>query len=124
MENSSKIHWVRVLIGGIVAELAVFVIVFPTLNFFGQNAFLASILIASAVMPFVLAYWVGGHVESRFVLHGALVGVVSALFYVALTRGQREPLLYIVAHGLKIAGGAAGGYVASRMRPKPAPQPE
>ena len=65
--------------GGFLAELIVFAIVFPVLYLFGQRAFLASILIASAVMPFIFAVWVSRGIESRFVLHGALVGLVAAL---------------------------------------------
>jgi len=44
------------------------------------------------------------------------VGVVAALFYLAIAWGQPQPLLYKIAHGLKIAGGAAGGVVASRRK--------
>jgi hypothetical protein len=117
MAEVRKIHWVRVLLAGILAELAVFVIVFPTRHFFGQRAFLASILIASALLPFAFALWVGRHIESRFVLHGALVGVVAALFYLALAWGQAQPLLYRVAHGLKVVGGIVGGAVAGRRKP-------
>jgi uncharacterized membrane protein HdeD (DUF308 family) len=114
--NSSRIHWVRVVLAGVVAEVAVFAVVFPTRSLLGQNAFLASILIASAVMPLLAALWVCRRVESRFVLHGALVGIVAALFYLAIARGQPEPLLYKIAHGLKIVGGIAGGLIASRRR--------
>jgi len=104
---------VRAVIGGLLAEVAVFAIVFPTRSLFGQKAFLVSILIASAVMPLVFALWVCRRVESQFLLHGALVGVVAALFYLALAWGQPEPLLYKIAHGLKILGGIAGGWIAS-----------
>ena len=117
MAKSGQIHWGRVLLGGFLAELIVFAIVFPVRHLFGQQAFLASILIASAVLPFLFAVWVGRHVESRFVLHGALVGVVAFLIYMRLAWGQPQPLLYRVAHGLKLMGGAAGGVVASRRRP-------
>ena len=55
-------------------------------------------------------------VESRWVVHGALVGVVAALFYLGLAWGQPQPLLYRIAHGLKVVGGAAGGVVASRRK--------
>ena len=106
----------RTVLGGFLAELAVFAIVFPALYLFGQTAFLASILIASAAMPFVFAIWVCRGLASRFVLHGALVGVVSAVFYLLIAWGQPQPLLYKIAHGLKIVGGAAGGVVASRRR--------
>ena len=96
------------------AELLVFAIVFPTRYLFGQRAFLASILIASAVMPLLCAIWVGRRVESRFVLHGALVGLVAALLYVGLSWGQPQPLLYQISHGFKIVGGIVGGIIASR----------
>jgi hypothetical protein len=35
---------------------------------------------------------------------------------VGLTLGRPEPLVYLVAHVLKILGGAAGGRVAERRR--------
>jgi len=104
------------LVGGFLAELLVFAIVFPVLYLFGQRAFLAAILIASAAMPFIFAVWVGRRVESRFVLHGALVGLVAALIYLGLAWGQPQPLLYKIAHGFKVVGGMAGGVVASRRR--------
>ena len=91
--NSTQLRWGRVLVGGFLAELIVFAIVFPVLYLFGQRAFLASILIASAVMPFIFAVWVSRGIESRFVLHGALVGLVAALIYIGLAWGQPQPLL-------------------------------
>ena len=116
MAKIAGIYWGRVLLGGFLAELVVFAIVFPTKYFFGQQAFLASILIASAALPFLFALWVCRRVESRFVLHGTLVGLVAALIYVALAWNQPQPLLYKIAHGLKLVGGAAGGVVASRRK--------
>jgi hypothetical protein len=112
--KSTQLRWGRILVGGLVAELLVFAIVFPVLYLFGQRAFLASILIASAAMPFVFAVWVCRRIESHFVLHGALVGVVAALIYTVIAWGQPQPLLYKIAHGLKVLGGAAGGLMASR----------
>jgi hypothetical protein len=111
-----QLRFGRVLLGGFLAELIVFAIVFPVLYLFGQRAFLASILIASAMMPFIFAVWVCRGIESRFVVHGALVGLVAALIYMGLAWGQPQPLLYKIAHGLKIVGGAAGGVVASRRK--------
>jgi hypothetical protein len=61
-------------------------------------------------------------IESHFILHGTLVGVVVALIYVALTRAQPEPLAYIVAHALKLAGGACGGFFAERRRSQSPPR--
>ena len=121
----TQLRWGRVLAGGFLAELLVFAIVFPTLYLFGQRAFLASIVIASAVMPFIFAVWVGRRIESRFVLHGGLVGLVAALIYMGLAWGQPQPLLYKIAHGLKVIGRMAGGVAASRRKPadRPVVQP-
>src|SRR5258708_38252370 len=113
----AQLRWGRVLVGGFLAELLVFAIVFPVRYVSGQRAFLASILIASAVMPFIFAVWVGRRVESRFVLHGALVGVVATLIYMGLAWGQPQPLLYRIAHGLKVVGGMAGGGGTARRKP-------
>jgi len=72
------------------------------LHFWGQTAFLVSILVASAVLPFLFALWVDRRVESHFALHRADVGVVAALVYVVVAWGRPEPFLYKVAHGLKL----------------------
>lgn len=114
--GAAQMHWGRAVVGGLLAELGVFAIVFPLRSLFGQQAFLASILIASGAMPFLLALWVCRGVETRFVLHGALVGIVAALFYLGLAWRQPQPTLYKVAHGLKVVGGAAGGIVVSRRK--------
>jgi hypothetical protein len=109
----AELRWGRVIVGGFFAEVVVFAIVFPVLHFFGQQAFLASILVASFAMPFIFALWVCRRVTSHFVLHGALVGIVAALVYMIVAWGQPEPLLYKIAHGLKIVGGLLGGVVAA-----------
>jgi hypothetical protein len=118
----ANIHWGRAIAGGILAELVVFAIVFPALALFGQRAFLTSIVVASGVMPFVFALWVARRIDSGFAVHGALVGLVAALFYLLIAWGQPQPLLYKIAHGLKVVGGVAGGLVAAR-RARSSPRP-
>jgi hypothetical protein len=117
MAKSAQIHWVRILVGGFLAELCVIAIVFPARYFFGQTAFLASILIASGALPFLFAIWVCRRVDSHFVLHGALVGLVAFLIYMGLAWRQPQPLLYKIVHVLKLVGGASGGLVTSRRKP-------
>jgi hypothetical protein len=114
--SAPRIRWIRAVIGGVLAEIAVFAIVFPMQKLFGQRVFLASIPIACTLMPLLAALWVCRRVESQFVLHGALVGIVAALFYLALAWGQPEPTLYLISHGLKIVGGIVGGLIASRRK--------
>jgi hypothetical protein len=116
MHTSAQIHWIRVLIGGLLAEASVFAVVIPVLKLSGPHALLYAAPPASLVMCFLFALWVGRQIESRFVLHGILVGVVATLLYVGLTLARPEPLAYLAAHGLKILGGAGGGVVAGRRR--------
>lgn len=119
MTGSSGIHWLRVLLGGFLAEVLAFALVFPLASVFGKNTLPYTAPAASFLACFVFAIWVGRRLTSQFVLHGILVGIVATLIYVALTRGGPEPLAYLIAHALKLLGGAAGGLVAAR-RQKPA----
>ena len=116
MSTFARVHWVRVLLGGFLAEVSVFAVVIPVFLLFGQRAVPYAALSASLVTCFLFALWVGRRIDSRLVLHGTLVGVVATLLYVGLTLGRPEPPAYLVAHVLKIVGGAAGGFCAERRR--------
>lgn len=111
-----RLHWVRALIGGVLAEALLILIVIPINWKFGQHALLYVAPVGSLLTCFAFAWWVGRRVESRFVLHGLLVGAVAMLIYIALTRAQPEPFAYVLAHGLKLLGGACGGFVAGRQK--------
>jgi len=126
-----RIHWGRIVAAGFLAETAVFVIFFLLL----LGATLAGIpeiarpmstldyidaMVSSFAMVFLFTLWVGKGIESGFVLHGMLVGVVGILLFgiliLAGTGSLAQPPLYLVAHGLKILGGIAGGLVAQRRK--------
>jgi hypothetical protein len=111
-----RIQWVRILVGGFLSEVAVFAVFIPCTVFLGQLPGMYSAVGASLVMPFLFGIWTTRKVKFYLPLHGMLVGAVGALIYVVLTGGQPEPTMYIVAHGLKLLGGAAGGYVVQRRR--------
>ncbi len=53
----------------------------------------------------------GGIRWGRIVAGGLLAEIAI------LTWGQTLPSSYLVAHALKVIGGAAGGYVVSRSKP-------
>jgi putative membrane protein (TIGR04086 family) len=110
------IRWARILLGGVLAEVALIIAIVPLGLRLGDNFLHYTAPPGSFVMCFLGAIWVCRRIESRFILHGTLVGVVAALVYVALTRAKPEPFAYIVAHALKLAGGACGGYIAQRRR--------
>jgi len=40
------------------------------------------------------------------------VGIAATLIYIGISLGQPEPIAYVLAHVLKVLGGAAGGFVA------------
>jgi putative membrane protein (TIGR04086 family) len=116
VNHSAGIHWLRILLGGFLAEISVIALVIPVSLLFGKQTIPSTALLGSLVACFLFALWVARRVDSRFVLHGILVGLVATLIYVGLTRGHPEPVAYLVAHGLKIIGGAAGGFVAARQQ--------
>jgi len=103
------IQWGRVLVAGFLMELVLIAIAIP-LTLGGADRLLVYVIPpASFVATFAITVWLGRRFASRPILQGALIGLVGSLMYVALTRGAPEPWPYILAHVLKIAGGAAGG---------------
>ena len=121
--NRTTIHWGRILLGGVLAEGALILAIVPLGLRLGENFLHYTAPPGSFITCFLGALWVCRRIESRFILQGTLVGVVAALIYVALTRAQPEPAAYIVAHALKLVGGACGGYVAERRRSASPPRP-
>lgn len=107
-----NIRWGWILLGGFLAELAVFVVVIPLSLLVGQQSLLYTAPPASFIAALVFGIWVARKARQRCVLHGTLVGVVATLIYVGISLGQPEPIAYVIAHALKVLGGAAGGFIA------------
>lgn len=114
--KNSQIHWGRIAAAGLLAELALIIAIVPLGLRLGDTFLRYAAPPGSFVTCFLGALWVGRRIESRLILHGLFVGVIAALFYIALTRFQPEPLAYVIAHALKLVGGAAGGWVAQRRK--------
>ena len=115
----SRFRWGLALVGGVVAELGVFAMM-PIALRFGPAGPLYLIPPAAFVLTFVAGALVAHKATSRYVLHGAVVGFVAAIIYIAITVGQSLPTAYIVAHFLKVLGGMAGGYTVAIRRSRPA----
>ena len=109
-------RWGRIVAGGFLAEVALIVVAIPSLAFGNQNILNWVAVIGSTVTSYGAATWVVRRADSRFAAHGALTGLTAASIYIALivASGQTQPLIYWVAHGFKIVGGAAGGIFAAR----------
>jgi len=121
--SGTTFHWGRILLGGLLAEVALILAIVPLGLRLGGNFLEYAAPPGSFIMCFLGALWVCRRIESRFILHGTLVGVIAALIYVGLTRAQPEPFAYLVAHALKLAGGACGGFIAQWRRSSSPPQP-
>ena len=113
MDRSPKIRWGLALLGGVLAEAGIFAVM-PIALRFGEQAPLYVIPPTCLVMTFVFGRWVARRAGSHFVLHGGLVGLVSALIYIGLTVNVSLPWIYVVSHFLKIIGGMAGGFAAGQ----------
>jgi hypothetical protein len=131
MTDSHRIHWGLIAAAAVMAELSVIAVFFVLL--FG--AMLAGVpeiarpltpldyadaLVSSFLMVLFFTLWLAKRIDSRFVLHGILVGALATLLFVvlnlAITGSFEEPLLYWVAHGLKLLGGMTGGMMAGRRQ--------
>ena len=129
MSGARRIRWKWVLLGGFLAELTVLAIFFLLL-FAAMAAGVPEIahpmstldyidaLVMSFVSMLVFTIWVGKRLDSAFVLHGLLIGAFGiVLFNVMWFAGAgtlAQPVLYVVAHGLKIVGGIVGGLIAEK----------
>ena len=107
-----SMRWGWIVLGGFLAELAIFAIVIPLSLLAGQESLLYSAPPASFVATFAFGLWVARRAERHRVMHGALVGVVAMLIYVGMTINQSMPIAYLFAHVLKVLGGVAGGFIA------------
>jgi hypothetical protein len=120
-------HWIRAVIGGVLAEVLVLALILPVALAVGFDlstgdsssvppALNAAIVVASFVAPLLLTQWVAKKVASGFVLHGLLVGFTAFVIYmIPMTlAGESQPAVYWVAHVMKILGGLSGGLVAAR----------
>jgi putative membrane protein (TIGR04086 family) len=127
--SDTGIHWGRIFLAAFLAEMSIMVVFFvllaaatlagvPELAQPESTLDLIDAMVASFVMMFLYTLWVGRRIESRFVLHGALIGVTAALLFTTLifvlNGSPAQHPLYLVAHCLKVIGGIAGGVVASQ----------
>ena len=129
-------NWKRAIVGGILAELLLIVLLVPVLAVVGFDSLsdpykvpesvLAVVIGGSFITTLLLMQWVARRVGSRFVIHGAIVGVAAFAFYMipVVIGGGAQPPMYWLAHAMKLLGGMSGGVIAARRyasRPTTAP---
>ena len=118
----TSLRWGRIVLGGFLAELLLVVAIVPVQAAGGGEGAVTTLAVAGSFAAFVpVAWWLGRRLP-RPVLHGVLMGAFAAAVYTALFWiGQMfdptipgMPLMYYVAHVMKLAGGALGGWLAQR----------
>jgi hypothetical protein len=117
------LRWGRIVLGGFLAELILIAFVIPISLAGGGERAITVVAVAGSYVVFVPVAWRMGRSLARPVLHGALMGAVAAAIYMLLAVAGRYfqptappmPFIYYVAHVLKIAGGATGGWLAQRL---------
>ena len=119
------IRWVRVVIAGFLAEVALVIVAIPLFLLPNGQALLNLVIPPASFVAFVaFGYWAARGAARSQVLNGFLTGVAAVVLYfclglVAWAVAHRDPTAsmtpaYLLAHALKMAGGAAGGWLAAR----------
>ena len=124
-----NVRWVWIVLGAFVAEVLGFAVLMCIRVLHGYGPFAldplssignAAFLIELFLVFVLFGWWVARGARELVFLNGLLVGVGAVLIYEIVARGsgQSIPLStqYLLAHAVKIGGGAAGGWVAARQR--------
>ena len=119
--SGTRIHWGRIVIGGLLAEAAI-LIPHDCSSWLASRRQFPALYCSSRILRHVLPGSALGVSADQIptILHGTLVELVAGR-YLRCLDAQSEPFAYIVAHVLKLVGGACGGFVAQgRRSPSPA----
>ena len=122
-----KINWKYILIAAICAEFVLAVIYVPAKKNIEGPVFEIVAISNFIVWLFLGGFWVAGRINSRFILHGALVGICSNIIWYFLGpiimgdgifwRGFLN-LIYLILFPFKILPAMVGAYVGGRRRKK------
>jgi hypothetical protein len=122
-----KINWKRIVIAAIWSEFLLLAIYMPA-KIYAVPAFPVIAILAMLGSMFLGGLWAVRKVESRFLLHAVLVGIMAnVVFYVLFftlmpivePNEPSQPIgNHIVAALIKILGAAIGGYVGGKFRKK------
>jgi hypothetical protein len=121
MANAS-LRWGRIVLGGFLAELLLIIAVIPVYATNAGQSVLTTVAVAGSFLAFIPVTWWLTRTTPRPLLHGTLMGAAGAALYIVLNVVGRQfdssapptPGIYYLGHLLKLAGGAAGGWLASR----------
>ena len=114
-----RIRWGRVVLGAVAAEASVILLIAAisiALPEFRESAGYYVAPPASALATFLMTLWVARKLESGFILHGILVGLIGVVLtggFIFLAKPE-DRVMYGVSYVLRIIGGYLGGVVARK----------
>jgi hypothetical protein len=128
-----KINWKRVVTAGILFEILL-TLIYIAAQYAGSYR-VAIVLLDCFGIMFLGGLWVARKIESRFVMHGFLVGIIANLLVFPLipilpllrptdvqaaidNSGPGIVMVRLVSVILKILGSTLGAYVGGRLRKK------
>ena len=119
MTHMANIRWGRIILAAVAAEVAVILLLVTVGAVFKVPGELVGYYVAppaSAAATFVMVLWVARKLESHFILHGVLVGLVGVALAAGFmfTAKPEDRLMYLISCALRILGGYLGGLVARK----------
>jgi len=127
-----RIHWLRVLLGGLLIEVVLAVVLLGGFAAAGVDI-AKGVSTASAVVigvgcfaaAFLIVLWLGRGIQSHVVLQGFLMGLVATLLYLGLVAGSGQmssalaaygPATFVIVNALRLVGAVFGGVACERRR--------
>jgi len=124
-----NVRWGWIVLAAFVAEVVGFALLMCIRVLHGYGPFALDPLSAAGNAAFMIelflvfvlfGWWVARGARALVLLNGLLVGVAAVLIYEIAARGSGASIplstAYLLAHAVKVAGGAAGGWLAARRR--------
>jgi hypothetical protein len=121
-----KINWKRVVIAAVWSELVLFVVFLLTVYYVSQPIRRVINRLEWFGLLFLAGLWVARKINSRFILHGLLVGIIANILFFPLIpligllqpgpsrSGSGSGLL--VSFLIKMFAAAAGAYVGGKFK--------
>ena len=127
-----KIHWLRVLLGGLLIEIVLAIVLVGGFALAGvdlaKGVSTASALIIGVgcfAAAFLIVLWLGRGIQSQLALHGFLMGLAATLIYVGLVAGSGQmstalaaygPATFVTLNAVRVVGATLGGVACERKR--------
>ena len=127
-----RIHWFRVLLGGLLIEVVLAIVLVGGFAAAGVDiakgvSTVSAVIIGAGCFAaaFLIVLWLGRAVQSRLVLHGVLMGLVATLIYIGLVAGSGQmsdalaaygPATFVTVNALRVVGAGLGGVACERRR--------